>query len=544
MNPDIQNLLKYGTRNPNPTLWCKKCNVPLIQDKCEVCKKQGISLSKSFLKPVFKEELQFIKKQSRSQSKWFSLPDLSLWSAKRNYYYNGEKIFTTVGLTNGNPLEIKFKKYNTQLPKRILRPETIISRLKKSNQPSLNRLEYHAIEFIESAVKTFHGRLPIVSFSGGKDSCAVSYLVRLTLGSKIIHIFGDTTIEYPDTYKFIERFKKDNPMVPFLTTKPMKDFFELAEEIGPPSRILRWCCTTHKTVPIGNLMASLDGNGVLTFDGIRKTESLRRSKYVSVTIKQKIGHQVLVSPIIDWNDTELWLYMLTRGINFCDAYRSGFARVGCLYCPFNMGQAEYLVHTKYKDHSKKWNNLLESFAKNIGYEDLVKFKNYGWKARAGARGLEKNPTAINKNECFENKDAYNYELLDWKEQFFEYLKPFGILSKIYDDGIIANYNVVNSKTNEVLFFIRISRPRKHVRVILFTSKNKKLLLTRIDSQIKRFQSCILCGQCQNLCKFNASYQNDVYFIDQNNCINCMECVKKECLAVKTLKRSKQHNATS
>ncbi|MFO0792776.1 MAG: hypothetical protein U0586_01810 [Candidatus Brocadiaceae bacterium] len=110
INPDIQNLLKYGVRKPNPTYWCQRCNVPLIQEKCENCRKQGIVVTKSFLRPVFKEELDFIRKQSRSRSKWFSLPDLSIWSAKRNYYYNGEKIFTTAGLTDGDPLGIKFKK--------------------------------------------------------------------------------------------------------------------------------------------------------------------------------------------------------------------------------------------------------------------------------------------------------------------------------------------------------------------------------------------------------------------------------------------------
>jgi len=54
---DIQNLLKYGARKPKSTFWCKKCNVPLIQETCENCRKQGIVVSKSFLRPIFKEEL-------------------------------------------------------------------------------------------------------------------------------------------------------------------------------------------------------------------------------------------------------------------------------------------------------------------------------------------------------------------------------------------------------------------------------------------------------------------------------------------------------
>lgn len=208
----IQNLLRYGNRKPNPTYWCKRCRIPLIQEKCESCGKQGVIISKSPLRPVYKDELDIIRKQCKAKSKWLSLADLSFWTAKRNYFYNGEKIFTVTGITDlpvlrqtgGKSLAIRLYKDNKSLPKRFLKTETIIARLKEANQSSLNRLEYQSIEFIEQAVKTFHGRLPVVSFSGGKDSCVVSHLVRLALGSKILHIFGDTTIEYPDTYEFMK----------------------------------------------------------------------------------------------------------------------------------------------------------------------------------------------------------------------------------------------------------------------------------------------------------------------------------------------------
>ena len=94
MNINLQNLLRYGNRKPNPTYWCSKCNVPLIQERCERCNKQGAILSKSFLRPVFKDEIVLIRKQCKSKSRWLSLSDLSFWAARRNYFYNGEKIFT------------------------------------------------------------------------------------------------------------------------------------------------------------------------------------------------------------------------------------------------------------------------------------------------------------------------------------------------------------------------------------------------------------------------------------------------------------------
>lgn len=536
MNSDIQNLLRYGNRKPFSTFWCKRCNVPLIQERCEGCGKQGIVVSKGSLRPVFKEELDIIRRQSRSRSKWLSLPDLSFWAAKRSYFYNGEKVFSCGGLTNGKPFEIKLNKGNdVLLPKKPLKPEAIIKRLKKANWSSLNRLEYQAIEFIEQATKTFYGRLPVVSFSGGKDSCVVSHLVRLALGTKTVHIFGDTTIEYPDTYKFIEDFKKNNPTVPFLTAKPAKTFFEFTDEIGPPSRILRWCCTTQKTGPISNLMASLNGNGVLTFDGIRKSESLRRSKYDVVSLKSKISSQVLIHPIFFWSDTDIWCYILSRDIDNNLAYKYGFTRVGCLYCPFNSGWSEHLAHTKYKKQTKRWQSFLDNFSETICHKDKIYFMEKGWKTQVAGRKLG-NYESLIRNQCCEEDDVYTYELSSWKESFFEFFKPFGMLSRIRDDRNVASYNVVDPRTNSTMFFIGIARNTKKLRIVVFRQKNKKLLLTRIDGQIKRFQSCVLCGQCQSVCRSKASHQNTgEYYVDENKCNNCLECVKKTCIAIDALR---------
>lgn len=535
MNPDIQALLRYGDKTPSPTFWCKKCSVPLIQEKCERCGKTGVIFSKSPLRPVFKEELDTIRKQFRSKSKWLRLPDLSFWAAKRNYFYHGQKVYS-IGLRDGNLHGIKFYQgRDLPLPKKSLKPETIITRLKTANRSSLNKLEYQAIIFIEQAVKIFHGRLPIVSFSGGKDSCVVSYLAKLALGSKIIHIFGDTTIEYPDTYKFIEEFKKKNPTLPFLVARPTKDFFELAENIGPPNRILRWCCTTHKTGPIGNLMASINGDGVLTFDGIRRAESVRRNKYNAVSFDSKIASQVLVHPIFFWNDTEIWLYIISRNIDVNEAYKNGFIRVGCLFCPFNSGWSEYLASLKYKDLIKRWHDFLINFAERICHKDKTFFVAKGWKTQVAGRHLG-NYKNVLRAECDTQVETYNYTLSkSWDEKFWNYLKPLGKLSKIQEDGVIANYSLNHYKTNDPIMMLRVSRPRGHLRVTVLTKKNKRLLLQRFEKQVARFQACVMCKQCHNTCKFNAFSSNE-FFIDENKCINCLDCVKKPCIAIDALRK--------
>ena len=57
-------------------------------------------------------------------------------------------------------------------------------------------------------------------------------------------------------------------------------FYDVCEDIGPPARMMRWCCSMFKTGPITRVINSLyRSQQILTFYGIRKNESVSRSKY-------------------------------------------------------------------------------------------------------------------------------------------------------------------------------------------------------------------------------------------------------------------------
>ncbi len=143
-----------------------------------------------------------------------------------------------------------------------------------------------------------------VSFSGGKDSTVVSDLVRKALGNpSIIHIFGNTTLEFPQTYEYIDRFKAANRKTPVLRAENKEqDFFNLCESFGPPSRSLRWCCTIFKTGFIGEKIKKTfdDRKTILTFYGIRRSESTSRSTYERSSEGRKISKQLVASPIFNF----------------------------------------------------------------------------------------------------------------------------------------------------------------------------------------------------------------------------------------------------
>jgi len=148
------------------------------------------------------------------------------------------------------------------------------------NRAYMNGLEDEAFTFVQKTVRRFPKRTMMVSFSGGKDSTVVSDVVRRALGrSDILHVFGDTTLEDENTYAYVREFREQNPLVPFFEARAEHDFHELVDEIGPPSRVMRWCCTIFKAGPINNLLQSMGDQKVLTFYGIRRDESARRARY-------------------------------------------------------------------------------------------------------------------------------------------------------------------------------------------------------------------------------------------------------------------------
>ena len=174
----------------------------------------------------------------------------------------------------------------------------------------------------------------VISFSGGKDSTATADLVVKSLSNpNLVHIFGDTTLEFPYTTEYAKRYKREHDQAILKKAKNNEQIFlDVCEDIGPPARMMRWCCSMFKTGPITRVINSMYRNQqILTFYGIRKSESASRSKYNRVeddAVSVKIQQQTVASPIFFWKDMDVWLYLLAEKVDFNEAYRLGYDRVG------------------------------------------------------------------------------------------------------------------------------------------------------------------------------------------------------------------------
>ncbi|MGL5024103.1 MAG: phosphoadenosine phosphosulfate reductase family protein [Cetobacterium sp.] len=548
--------------------WSKEKNIPIILDKNSddvAIKSQKLEEIAQDLRPVFLEEKHLLKKMFHfEESIYYS----SIWCTKQGRYIINGIPFKESMVKKINDLEnfeifreevLSFKKTeemilaeNNIFKDFVFENERHLSYLLNSRELDGEGYFVGAYPFIEDVSKKYSNRINMVSFSGGKDSTVVSHLVRKALNNQsILHIFGDTTLELPLTYEYVKKFKEENPMTPFFDERNEEnDFFEMCKEIGPPSRVKSWCCSIFKTGPMGTTLSNFDED-FLTFYGVRRKESSSRSKYGKVTKTPKIHGGLVSSPVIDWLDIDIWLYILTENIEFNYSYRQGFSRVGCWMCPNNSDISQFLakIHVSKKDSSelkfdyKEWEKFLYDFSNKIVNEFYLKngielsleelqikveeyVKKNKWKARQGGDGLDKSKNVIlRKKECINEKNTYILNLnrpID--EEFITLFKPFGDIS-ISIKGTTQEMFILN-RNKEALFKIVFKDKSKEIKVTLIDLKDR-YLYGKITKQLNKFNTCIYCQACNSTCSFGAlSVINGKYLIDEKKCVNCLNCITK------------------
>ena len=287
----------------------------------------------------------------------------------------------------------------------------------------LERITNKAIKFIQNAEELalkmdergFH-----VAFSGGKDSQVLLKLVEMA-GVKYHAEMQITSVDAPDVIRFV----RDNyPQVKF--NLPKRNMRELILQKGMlPTRQARFCCAELKEKA---------GAGCCICIGIRKAESSRRTKRHAVeVIGKKVGYDILgenlieqqswgrlifdedkesnvycvggkdkvvISPIIDWTDKDVWDFIHFHKMPYCTLYDNGWKRIGCLLCPmattanknreykmfprfadkvYKRAIRELMAQGKYKDF-KDEEQVFDWYMKNMPYNEYMKkYVNVGQK---------------------------------------------------------------------------------------------------------------------------------------------------------------------
>lgn len=528
--------------------WCGHCNLPFYEQLCPCCgSKKAFSVSD--IRPVFPEEqllLGCIDSLINENEDPLRYTKHTVWCAGNYYIIDGKKSkydlkrLSTLAYEKIKQIKVLYDQNVSQIDRSVFNEN--INNFVKTNVDRYNEITEEAFRYISNFRNDFSLDEMFVSFSGGKDSTVVSSLVNRAFGTnKILHIFGDTTLEFPLTIDYRKRFTHNNESlgVRIINAKNRdKNFSQLCDVVGPPSRVMRWCCTVFKTGAIQKTIAQVFKNksNILSFQGIRHSESVSRSKYDRETASPKITKQLAVAPIIDWKDIDVWLYILTTKIDFNVAYRLGYTRVGCWCCPNNGSWSEFLSKIHMFEQSRKWRELLINFAEKIGKPDPEEYVSQGgWKARQGGAGLDvSNTSIIEFKPCATDSKSFNYVLTKpISSDFYEFFKPFGILNFDLGNSRLGEVYVLNVK-GEVILILKgkIGSYNLKVSIVNHRFANARSIAQaeiKIKCQITKFQMCLGCLACESVCKHDAISVHEIdgniqYRINEQKCIRCCECV--------------------
>lgn len=526
---------------PYEVYWCSDCNIPIIKSAndnesnvCPICGHE-IKYLTTDLRPVFPEERLLFEVL---MGKPLSYQNSSVWASDNRYYIDGVPVVCPSTIYKKHSPEFirsELEKYSDQNTYDSF--NEYIKRFIKGNIHRLNYLKDEAYRFINYAAEKYDHESVVISFSGGKDSTVTADLTVRALGDpSLVHIFGNTTLEFPLTIEYADRFRKNNPMAIFKIAKNREqDFYSVCEDIGPPARMMRWCCSMFKTGPITRVINGLfKDQNILTFYGIRKCESVSRSKYNRIEDNAesvKIQKQKVASPIFFWKDIDIWLYILGEEIDFNDAYRLGYDRVGCWCCPNNNERAQFLSSIYMPEQYEKWRNFLIDFAKKIGKPDPEVYVDTGkWKARQGGNGLTAaNDIKIRYTNCTAEDNAKIYQLNSAvDDSFISLFVPFGRIAPELGRRMINETIVVDLKTNVPIISIQPFQQEGYeysVKIKTMNVQKHDDLQRMISYQIKKFNACRKCLKCESLCKFGAiSITADDYVINSQKCRRCKMCV--------------------
>ena len=231
-----------------------------------------------------------------------------MWAEANNYIYFGR----TVAKTKGGSYYSKPEIIIIEEPEPMgnaLRFVNIDAMLKK-NSTILETLVQETIQNVYNTYRRYKSKVDVfyIAFSGGKDSIVAFDIVQRALPhDDFLVLFGNTRMEFPDTYDLIEKMKVvcDQEKIRFYQAESKMLPQNTWQYFGPPSTSNRWCCSVHKTSPQINLLREITGKTDfigMAFTGVRAEESLARSAYETVSDGKKHSGQMSCHTILEWTD--------------------------------------------------------------------------------------------------------------------------------------------------------------------------------------------------------------------------------------------------
>ncbi len=476
-------------------------------------------------RPVYYKELDIL----GFNKYWNYAPDDSapyMWAEANTYYYRGREVAKTHGGSLYTPpkIEIIEAPEPNGMP---LRPVDINSMVAK-NRGIIEKLASETIKKIYNTYMEYKTKVDIfhVSYSGGKDSEVVLDLVQRALPhTEFVAIFGDTGMEFPDTYAAVNKTKEycEELAIHFYIAKSGQSAKENWEKFGPPSSVIRWCCSVHKTAPQLLKLREITGKTnfrEMSFVGVRGDESARRSEYGYVSFGTKHQGQYSYNPILEWNSAEIYLYIYQNNLQINEAYKKGNSRAGCLICPMSADKSDYMRNTCYHDEVKPYMDIVKgtSIKQLETDEDTARYiEKGGWKLRSNGRDI-KTSIPVKYSES-QDDDIVTLKISNPSTSWQTWIKTVGELIQTQDGYIVKKNDIsipFSIENNDVGYNVYIKRVRSSAEI---------KLLKLLKQVFRKAAYCIKCRECEANCSRGCIQMSNGFLNISNDCIKCGNCHK-------------------
>ena len=277
---------------------------------------------------------------------------------------------------------------------------------------------FDRINVIRDVIKKYGEDKFYISFSGGKDSTVLHYLIDEALpGNNIPRVYADTGIEYNDVKAYVKELQATDDRIEII--KPSVNIKQMLEKDGYPFKskehsnivrvfqnsgmgltvnrylsgdcrnpcpqVLRYqfsdkntlkisdkCCRRMKKEPFNVWMKA--NSKTITITGMMASEGGQRARIQACIITDKSGRLKKFHPLLKVSEEwEAW-YIQERGIKLCKLYYQpySFKRTGCKGCPYALRLQEQLevMYTlmleEYRQCELIWKPVYDEY-RRIGY---------------------------------------------------------------------------------------------------------------------------------------------------------------------------------
>ena len=461
-----------------------------------------------------------------------------MWAEANNYYYRGRLVAKTKGGSLYTPPELVL--IEDPEPEGYPLRFVDIPAMVDKNRQLMEQLVQETIKKIYNTFIEYQDKVDVfyVAFSGGKDSVVALDLVQRALPHNCFKVlFGDTGMEFPDTYETVEKIKQicAEEKIEFLQAKSKLKPENTWQIFGPPAVTIRWCCSVHKTTPqimqLREVLQKPDFTG-MAFTGVRGDESLSRSEYDAISYGGKHSGQYSCHPILEWNTAELFLYIYENGLTFNNAYKKGNTRAGCLVCPMTQGKHDYMKYKNYPDDTDLFiNKIITTSGKNFSKENYDRFVEQGyWRTRKSGREL----SFGHDKHVFEIVKGQNVITVQKKNEYWkEWAKTIGQVTSLGDGEFSIAYE---GKSYAIRTISTQEGGEQFTFPNIENSKSDIKFLSLFKSVIIKSVYCVNCGYCAAECKSGCiDMANGVHI--SNQCKHCFSChdIYSHCLRYNSIK---------